>query len=464
MKEKKKSFLKRIGSGKTAIALSWIARLIAGATFVYSGFVKSIDPWGTLYKMQDYTAAMGIDVWPNLLLTGVFILCGMEFLMGVFLLLGCFRRSTPIIMALFMAVMLPLTLWIAVADPVADCGCFGDALIISNWATFWKNVVLTLLVVWLIKYNRRCRCLIEPFAQWLVFSATALYTVAIAMIGYIYQPLIDFRPYPVGTVLIDPDSASDEDAPSGDENLVFVYERNGVKKEFSADDELPDEADGWQFVERKEVAPAPMASDSTAKTKPAEESHRNFRIWSEDGQEDVTEMAAPAEGRRLVLMMPELSKVSIAKSWAINSLYTWAGQNNVDMIAVVNGSSEEIARWKDLSLASYPIYTSDDTQIEEVVRGNPAVVYTENGVIVWKSTFRALMTDDFLSPETSKDPKTFSRDDRRMLVNLTLIYVAVLAFLILISYSPAMSRLFFRRRPKAEKKTKEKKTKKGNKD
>lgn len=197
--------------------------------------------------------AMHLPQFPNLLLVGAFALCAYEFVVGVFLLLGCFRRSTPIFATVFMVVMLPLTFWIAVWNPVADCGCFGDAIILSNWATFWKNVVLTAAVVYLIKFNASERCLVRPSLQWLALLGSCGFVVAVAAGGYIYQPLIDFRPYPVGSDLIDR-NADDEDDAESDEDLYFVYEKDGVEKRFSIDDELPADDSGWEFLRRESGA------------------------------------------------------------------------------------------------------------------------------------------------------------------------------------------------------------------
>ena len=169
----------------------------------------------------------------------------LEFCMGMMLALGCFRRSVTWIYAAVMAFMLPLTLWIAIADPVADCGCFGDAYVISNWATFWKNVALCIGVVWLLGRNRLCRWTVTPALQWIALLATVAYIGLVAIIGYTYQPLVDFRPYKAGTDIIDFSGAGDEGP-----RMVFVYEKDGVTREFSEDDTLPDEADGWRFVDR----------------------------------------------------------------------------------------------------------------------------------------------------------------------------------------------------------------------
>ena len=418
--------------------LTWAMRLLVGATFIFSGFVKAIDPWGTLYKFEDYMGAMHLPVFRNILLVGVFALCAYEFTIGVFLMLGCFRRSAPILAAAMMAVMLPLTLWIAIADPVADCGCFGDALVISNWATFWKNVVLVLAIVWLIKFNTRRRCLITPSLQWIALLASVVFTVCIGFAGYVYQPLIDFRPYPVGTTLID---HSDDNSQESDDNMLFVYERDGVEKSFSIDDELPDESEGWTFV-RRESAPSRPSATKSATTDAKNDSERNFRIWDENGDEDISESVVPDDGKQLIILMPDLKNVSMATTWNINSLYTWATANGIDMIGVVAGTRDDIENWKDISLAAYPLYTADDTAIKMVARGNPAVIYLEDGKIRWKSTLRALDTEDFQKAGTKTDPKQFARDNRTLLRNVAGLYLLIMAVLVLLSFIPDLRRCF----------------------
>lgn len=371
--------------------LTWLFRLIAGGTFIFSGFVKAIDPWGTFYKFSEYTTAMGLNIVPALLLIAVAGLCIVEFATGISLLLGIYRKSAPIVALLIMCVMLPLTLWIALFNPVSDCGCFGDFLIISNWSTFWKNLILTLVIIWLLKFNGKCRYLISPAFQWLALVFSALFILIISFVGYYDQPLLDFRPYAEGTALV---TNSDEEADDAD-NFVFVYEKDGIKKEFGVDDELPSESDGWRYVERRaKEKPASLSteSDSEAKT---------FRIWNLQGDEDVTEEVIPEEGKALLLMIPDLGSVSPATTWKINALYDWAHSHSIEMIAVVSGSISEILEWKDLAMPEYPIYTSDDTAIKEVVRGNPAIVMLDNGIISRKTALGSIDVNKFTDKSDS---------------------------------------------------------------
>ena len=420
---------------KFTIAITWLMRIFAGGVFIFSGFTKGVDPWGTVYKFNEYFSAWGYEVWDALNVVGVFLLCLAEFLTGICLILGCFRRTAPIIALLIMAFMLPLTLWLAVANPVSDCGCFGDALRLSNWQTFYKNMVLTVSAVWLVVYNRQAICLMNPYLQWIGMVASSLYLLSVAWLGYYYQPLIDFRPYRIGTPLVESEDAEEDDLDE-DDYLRFVYEKDGEKKEFGIDDMLPDEESGWTFVER--YYEMPQEGEATVAAPDFSRQHlKNLRLFSEDGHDDVTEEVI-GSGRQLILMIPDLSEVSAAKTWKINSFYDWSRDNNIDMLATVGGNPYEIAQWKDISLADYPIYTSDDTAIEEVVRGNPGIIYLEDGIIKWKSSLKAINIDDFQNEAFTSDPMSFARDNRRILWNLTWIYIAVIAFLIFLSFSPRL--------------------------
>ncbi|MDE6028666.1 MAG: DoxX family protein, partial [Muribaculaceae bacterium] len=323
--------------------ITWLIREITGAVFVFSGFTKAVDPWGTLYKIQDYLAVMGLDIWPSLVKVGAFALCAVEFIIGAMLCFGSFRRTSAWAATAIMCFMLPLTLWIAIYDPVPDCGCFGDALIISNWATFWKNVFLMAATLWLAMFNRFAGWLIAPYLQWIALLVTSVFCMMIEAGGYFIQPLLDFRPYPVGTTLI-------EETVSAEPEYKFIYENEGERKEFSESDELPDEADGWVFIDRVAVSEPDIDSRVSVR------SEKSLRLWDLEAEEDVTEDVLTPQGDRIILVMPELDKVSIASTWKINSLYDWAKSNDIDMIGAVAATKEDIDNWDDLSMPEYPIY------------------------------------------------------------------------------------------------------------
>ncbi len=412
---------------KALVVLTWLMRLAVGSVFIISGLSKGIDPWGSYYKTMEYLVAMHIPIvdWGNTVLVLAFILFTVEFVIGVSLLLGCFRKAAPIMAALFMLVMLPLTLWIAISDPVADCGCFGDFIVVSNWATFIKNCIISLAVIWLLKFNSKVKSLISPYLQWIATVVIAAYIVIVGYIGYWQQPMVDFRPYKVGTRLL----AQDEEA-EYIPRYEFVYEKNGAMRKFGEDDELPDEAEGWKFVRREEKEFVKNEHSSSL----VNEEASDFRIWSEDGEEDVTDMLTGYD-RQLMLLVPDINTLSMATSWKINRLYDMSKSHDTEFFAVVAGSPDAIEEWRDLSSGQYQIYSAEDTSIKELVRGNPGLVGLEDGVIKWKSSLSALRLndDDDESAEIATFPIGLSMSGGEALLDLSLILISILAFLCLLT-------------------------------
>lgn len=412
---------------KSLLVLTWLMRVAVGSVFIVSGLSKGIDPWGTYYKTSEYLLAMHlpIDEWGNAVVTLAFLLFSVEFIIGISLLTGCYRKAAPIMAALFMIVMLPLTLWIAIADPVADCGCFGDFLVISNWATFFKNCLISIGVVWLLKFNSKVRCLIAPYAQWLATVGVAAYIVAIGYIGYWQQPTIDFRPYKTGTLLF-----KDADEPEYEPKYLFVYEKDGIEKKISEDDELPEEKDGWRFIRREEQE---FVKNKNASYAPAS-GEADFRVWNEYGDEDVTESLSGYD-RQLMLLVPDINGLSMATSWKINRLYDMSQADDTEFFAVVAGSPDAIEEWRDLSSGEYAIYTAEDTSIKELARGNPALVGLDHGRIKWKSALSALRLEDEEeeSVEISTSPVGMGMTGEEALLDLSLLLISLLGALMLLS-------------------------------
>lgn len=383
----------------------WALRLIVGATFVVSGLAKIIDEWGFVYKIEQYLSIWDMTVPRTIVLAGAIGLSGAEFVFGLLLLTGCYRRVVTWLLAATMAFMLPLTFYIMVADPVSDCGCFGDFIRLSNNATFLKNVVLSVAIVYLVGFNSKVRGIYLPYCQWLVAFMSGLYALIVALLGYNVQPLVDFRSYPVGSNFSVVDSEDD------DVDVTYIYERNGERKGFPVD-ELPDST--WTFVERQLSG---AVDDSGV-----------FSVY--DGDEDVTEAVLHGNGEQLFLTIPDLRRADISYTYLINEINRYMTARGGELVGLLATDRRGIEGWVDYSMARYPCYTADDTSIKELVRGNVGLVYVKDGVIVWKRNLWSVPSDVLT---TSSNPLQFLDFDglHRLLTLTGLLLTAMLLLALL---------------------------------
>lgn len=373
--------------------LVFALRLLIGGIFLFSGFTKGVDPYGTLYKFREYLAAINLQLPETVLLTGVIALCIFEFILGLTLALGSFRRSASIVSLLLMVAMTGFTLWVAIADPVGDCGCFGDALLLSNWATFFKNVAITAGVVFLVRFNKEAPCLVTPYLQWLLVMSGGVFILIVAIYGYNVQPLMDFRPFKVGkSVVVESMSSGGDSQGEHDDRITFVYRRGAEILEVGIDDELPDESEGWEFVERKtETPPKPRSSGSSSDVLvlPVEP------ISDPGDDADEGTLCIPEEGSKgmILILAPETDRLSKTQAWKVEEIYREAKREGINAFMAVAGSDLSINTWMGI-LAGIPFCKVEDTLLKMVARGNPAAVYVRDGKIMWKSTLKSLPVED----------------------------------------------------------------------
>ena len=437
-----KAFINAVKGEKWCQMLTLLMRLTVGGVFLFSGFTKTVDPWGTCYKIIDYFTAMGLENWADKSLFFAVSIAALEFILGMELVVGAYRRSAPVLALVLMLVLTPITLWLAVTDAGPDCGCFGDALHLSNWATFFKNLLLVLGIVYLMFFNKSLRGIYGPAVHWVVAALSLALVLAVAYYGYFKQPLIDYRPYPVGTQLVSTTSALSDDSEEDEDDFIFIYSKDGEEHEFTIDS-LPDEEDGWEYVTRyhaRRPHGKVIVQNGNASN--------NIAILDEDGN-DITIDVLGGSRRSVLLLFPDLSHVGVVNSFALNELNDAALVADADVIGLTPASGNEIEQWKDISMASYPIYTMDDSELKMVARGNPAVVYLEDGKILWKRTLSSL--EDVEQPmELAAMGKDYDAD--KILTRLMLGFLAAMAALLFINRSHLMVRyIYYKRRNKNKK-------------
>ena len=434
-----KAIINAVKNEKWCRLLTVLMRLTVGGVFVFSGFTKGVDPWGGSYKVTDYLSAMGMEQWTGTALFIAVALAAFEFMLGIALVVGAYRRSAPWMALLMLLVMTPLTLWIAITGAVPDCGCFGDALHLSGWATFGKNVLLLLGVVYLLAFNKSVRGIYGPAVQWMVMAASFALVMAVAYYGYFKQPLIDYRPYPVGTRLVTADMTDSSEDENGEDDFIFVYSRDGVEHEFTIDS-LPDEEDGWEYVTRYHARRPHGRVIVQNGTGPG------IAILDEDGNDITADVLADSR-RTLLLLFPDLPQVGVVNSYALNELNDAAVVADVDVVGLTPATAQEIGHWRDISMASYPIYNMDDSELKMVARGNPAVVYLENGTILWKRTLASLQDAD-PSLDLAEMGKDYDAD--AIMTRLMVAFMAAMLFILVINRSHLVFKRLFLNKKKTQ--------------
>lgn len=370
--------------------LRWVAvnvsRLLLAVTFVFSGLVKVVDPRGTQYKFDDYFQAFGWSEWiPGFLPLWLAVLLAVfEFCIGIYLFFGIRRRTTSWFFLLFMSVMTPLTFYLALADPVSDCGCFGDAVSLTNWETFGKNVVLLGLSVLVFRYRRLMVRFVSERNQWMISLYSIFFAFVLAGFCIYYLPVFDFRPYHIGVNL--PRSMV---VPEGEEEpeylTTFVLEKDGVKKEFTTEDYPEDTA--WHFVESRTVLVkegyVPPVHDFSIMTWP-------------DG-EDITEQVLSDKGYIFLLISPYLEFADDSNIDRINELYDYCGEHGYAFYCLTASGDDVIGRWQDLTGADYPFGITDEITLKTIVRSNPGLVLLKEGTVYNKWSCNNLSKEEDLN-------------------------------------------------------------------
>ena len=338
-----------------------LCRLLVGALFIFSSFTKGVDPLGTKYKMLDYLAVYGMT-WLNgaaLALAMLMILA--EFIVGICLITKVFPRLAVLGATLLMLFFTITTLFDALYDLVPDCGCFGTAIKMSNWQTFYKNLVIDAVLIPLIVNNKRLENKLETIIQLAIGCAFALAFLGFEVYNYRHLPVVDFMNWKVGKQL---------NAEPEEETRIYVVYKNkttGEMQEYLSPNYPWNDSvwmSQWEFVDQR------MEGGSD---------FLGFSALDEEGN-DVTESILTTENL-LMFTSHDLSKVT-EKEWEKARLVTeTAVKEDYIVIWVVANEPEYVEQLNEKYGFLYDVYYADELETKPIVRSNPGLIWLDNGLV-----------------------------------------------------------------------------------
>ena len=348
-----------------------LARIIIAFTFIFSGFVKAVDPMGMFYKLNAYFANWDMMFATDsvLLRTCVVALATVEFILGVYWLLGARLRFTTAVTTFIMVLMTSLTVYIYVANPVSDCGCFGEAVKLSNGETLAKNIVLLTLCVFAIFQRRRMKRLISERNQWTTSMYALIYIICLSLYSLYYHPTIDFTDYKEGT--------------------------------------------NWRAAYHGEIS------------ENAPEALTTLYFYNEKSDEDQIEEIL-SDGITYLLVLPDVATSDPGNADRFNDLYDMAQDQKFRFLCVVDdgASEEEIEQWVDQTGVTYPIVKSDEVALKAMARSNPSLLLLEDGILLKKWSNNNLPE---ISEENVLDASVYEvQEQRKSLWNLLLLFLVPL--------------------------------------
>jgi uncharacterized membrane protein YphA (DoxX/SURF4 family) len=369
--------------------LRTFSRILVGLVFVFSGFVKGVDPLGTAYKITDYFEAYHM-IWASpLSLYLSILLCTFEFVLSVLLVINVKMKQVAWLVLLLMSFFTAVTFYDALYSPVPDCGCFGDAIVLTNWQTFYKNLVLMVFVLIVFLGRNKIKAYYTTIKEFSIIGIVSLLFIWFSVYNYRNLPIIDFRPWKIGNKMM-----SDNPQPSKF-YLVYKNKQSGESKEYLSN-ELP-----WQDT----VWVANWEYISTREDNPNKSLLGAFAISDSLGT-DMTDHFVRNPEFQFFIASYNIKEASEKAFEKLNPFIEKANSKGISIIILTGSSPEEIAEFKKLfPKMNYEFYTSDDIALKAMIRSNPGLVLLKKAVVLGKWHWRNI--PDFDEVEFDKLEKEY---------------------------------------------------------
>jgi uncharacterized membrane protein YphA (DoxX/SURF4 family) len=362
-----------------------VCRILVGITFIFSGFVKAVDPMGSQIKIEEYLMAFKMDWLGSLALIMGILLCSIEFILGIGLLFGSKIRLISLLTLIVMSFFTIQTFILALWNPVQDCGCFGDAIKLTNWQTFYKNIFLMILVLIVYFSRKKISPMFQKFGEWRIISIAILFILFIAVHSYRYLPLIDFLPYKVGNdigklMVIPPGAPRDE------YKTVLIYKNKKTNKTVNFNmDNIPSDKE-WEWAETKNIL--------------IKKGYRppihDFTITASSG-EDFTQKFLDEDGYRILIVQEQLKNSNPKAQEKLNDLVDALNEHKeVKVWALTSSLWDDLDQYIKQNKVRYTFYSTDQTTLKTIIRSNPGVLLLKNNLVIKKWPARCIPDADKL--------------------------------------------------------------------
>ena len=384
------------------------SQLLLGATFLLSGFVKSVDVYGTSFKISDYLNVFGCDYLQSFSTPIAFLLVGWELLLGISILTGILPKIVSKLSLVTVIFMTFLTLYIAIFNPVSDCGCFGDAFILSNWTTFIKNFVLLICALLIANDSLKIKTFFSSRIQKIVICYFSIFWSVHLLYNYHYEPIFDFRQYHVGTNLTQMHKSSLKD------KIKLVYKRDEIEQIFTEFD-APLGDSTWTYV-RTEVEPV----HSIKKTN-IYDFALNEAIISDNKIEyvDITEELFADSDYSYMLVAANLQKLSENDYSKFAAIVSYCKRYEYPVYLLTSDTSDRILSNYDISNMQYiRLCTIDYKTLSTINRTNTGLFIMQQGKILAKWTGNSFQKEYIQSDENHIEEAPSNHSGKRFLMFL----------------------------------------------
>ena len=351
-----------------------LCRIIVGIVFIYSGFVKGIDPLGSDYKFTDYFNAFGMGWMNATTLFFSFALSLAEFLIGIALLFNLWVSRMAWGSLLFMAFFTPLTLVLALTNPVSDCGCFGDAMILTNWQTFWKNIILLLLAIMIFVYRKEYKSSLPLMGQFSFLTLAGAGMLCLSIYCYRHLPVLDFRPYAVGKNITEGMRLPEGAKPDQYEvTLKYKNKQTGEIRSFTEENYPWQDTLNWEYE-----------SSSERLVKKGYITPIHDLVIEHPTLGNITEEILEDDNYTILAVAYNLNQSDTQYQPAINRLAEYARKKGIRFYGLTSSTERDIEAYKKRNHVPYEFCTADEIQLKTMIRSNPGVIILREGTILDK--------------------------------------------------------------------------------